>query len=99
VALIKGVTVSFISCASSALITWERTASRRRPAFSSHLIATLCAGFSIEILDCGQSKLSCSTCLPREIERRCWYSGPAPSPSIFRQANIARSCPCRLRNA
>src|SRR6202140_5095335 len=26
-------------CASSTSITWERTASRRRPAFSSHLIA------------------------------------------------------------
>src|SRR5208282_1966388 len=30
----------FISCASSASITWERTASRRRPAFSSHLLTT-----------------------------------------------------------
>jgi hypothetical protein len=26
-------------CASSTSITWERTASRRRPAFSSHLLA------------------------------------------------------------
>src|SRR5438270_13855542 len=32
--------VSFIFCASSASITWERTASRRRPAFSSHLVAS-----------------------------------------------------------
>src|SRR5438094_5811495 len=30
--------LSFIFCASSASITWERTASRRTPAFSSHLI-------------------------------------------------------------
>jgi hypothetical protein len=30
----------FFSCASSASITWERIASRRRPAFSSHLITT-----------------------------------------------------------
>src|SRR5579864_4156035 len=28
-------------CASSTSITWERTASRRRPAFSSHLITTI----------------------------------------------------------
>jgi hypothetical protein len=33
--------VSFISCASSASITWERIASRRRPAFSSHLISSI----------------------------------------------------------
>ena len=33
--------VSFIACASSTLITWERTASRRRPAFSSHLVSQL----------------------------------------------------------
>jgi len=30
-----------ISCASSASITWERIASRRRPAFSSHLLTTI----------------------------------------------------------
>src|ERR1017187_1664229 len=36
------VPVSFISCASSASITWERTASRRRPAFSSHLFTSTC---------------------------------------------------------
>jgi len=30
----------FISCAQSASITWERTASRRRPAFSPHLLTT-----------------------------------------------------------
>jgi DNA-binding winged helix-turn-helix (wHTH) protein len=33
--------VSFISCASSTSITWEPTASRRRPAFSSHLVTTV----------------------------------------------------------
>src|SRR5438132_6423734 len=31
--------LSFIFCASSASITWERTASRRTPAFSSHLVS------------------------------------------------------------
>jgi hypothetical protein len=30
-----------VSCASSASITWELNASRRRPAFSSHLLATV----------------------------------------------------------
>ena len=31
----------FISCASSASITWEPIASRRTPAFSSHLFSTV----------------------------------------------------------
>ena len=37
----RQLSVSFISCASSASITWEPTASRRRPAFSSHLLTTV----------------------------------------------------------
>jgi hypothetical protein len=41
----------FILCASSASITWERIASRRRPAFSSHLV-TLVRG--VEVLDQSQ---------------------------------------------
>jgi hypothetical protein len=36
--------VSFISCASSTSMTREPTASRRRPAFSSHLITTIETG-------------------------------------------------------
>src|SRR5580693_4050724 len=34
-------------CALSTSITWERTASRRRPAFSSHLLATADAGWEL----------------------------------------------------
>jgi hypothetical protein len=41
VVLTSSLPVSFISSASSASITWDRTASRRRPAFSSHLVATV----------------------------------------------------------
>ena len=34
----------FISCASSASITWDPTASRRRPVFSSHPLTTILFG-------------------------------------------------------
>jgi hypothetical protein len=51
--------VSFISCASSASITWERIASRRRPAFSSHLVTPVrldAAFFAAEFLMCKLSE-------------------------------------------
>src|SRR5947209_4238168 len=35
----------------STSITWERTASRRRPAFSSHLIASFCVGCTINAVE------------------------------------------------
>ena len=65
--------VSFISCASSTSITWEPTASRRRPAFSSHLVSptisssdslpNLCQRTPHYLLFARNSIESCTACI------------------------------------